>query len=402
MRIRDNSDPIIYLKTKCNYTSVFNEYVKSFVDSYGTSIINLKYGAFVKLWSQLTPHVKFLNSSSDLCEICENFRLKLFKLKSLNEEDEEIDLQFKFDDHLAAADCERQHYNKIIEKSKNDLTVTHICYDYAQSVSAPYSPQQVGSIYFKSPFAIQLFGCTKTDGGNNYQLNYTIGEDELPQGTPKGANSTLCMVFDFLKRNHHDEKKDLYVTCDNCSGQNKNNLSLWFWSWLIMLGWYENIYINFMIPGHTKFICDGFFGLIKKAYRNRVINTVDHVEEAINDSSKNRNNQSIRYKNGMGWKWYDFSLLFNDNFRKLPNIKKYHHFHFSSKDIGKVYVSEKSGGSEISFKLLKNDNFDKDGQLNIIEAAPLTDDRKKYLFTKIRQHVEDPFKDILCPEPNIY
>ena len=50
----------------------------------------------------------------------------------------------------------------------------------------------------------------------------------------------------------------------------------------------------------------------------------------------------------MGWKWYDFSLLFNDNFRKLPNIKKYHHFRFSSKDIGKVYVSEKSGSLEIS------------------------------------------------------
>ena len=51
------------------------------------------------------------------------------------------------------------------------------------------------------------------------------------------------MVFDFLQKIRGGEK-DLYVTCDNCSGQNKNNLSLWFWSWLIMLGWYENIYIN--------------------------------------------------------------------------------------------------------------------------------------------------------------
>ncbi|CAH1770585.1 3161_t:CDS:1, partial [Entrophospora sp. SA101] len=39
------------------------------------------------------------------------------------------------------------------------------------------------------------------------------------------------------------------------------------------------------------------------------------------------------------------------------------------------------------------------GQLNILETAPLTDDRKRYLYTKICQHVEDPFKDILCPEP---
>jgi hypothetical protein len=283
------------------------------------------------------------------------------------------------------------------------LTSTHICYDWAQNVSAPYSPQQVGPIYFKIPFKINVFGiCTQNDKGENYQLNYTIGEDELPEGTSKGANTTLNMVFDFLQKIHHGDEKDLYVTCDNCSGQNKNNPSLWFWSWLIMLGWYENIYINFMIPGHTKFVCDGFFGSIKKIYRNRCINTVDHVEEAINDSTIEGNNKSFRYKNGIGWKWYDFSSLFKDNFRNLPNITKYHHFRFSRNDIGKVYVAKNSGGLEIPFELLKNDHFNKDGQLNLFEAAPLTDDRKRYLYTKIRQHVEDPFKDTLCPEPSTY
>ena len=68
------------------------------------------------------------------------------------------------------------------------------------------------------------------------------------------------MVYFSLQKFALNEKKHLNITCDNCSGQNKNNLSLWFWSWLIMLGWYEDITINFMIPGHTKFICDSFFG----------------------------------------------------------------------------------------------------------------------------------------------
>jgi len=405
MRLRDNSDPYIYLETQNSYSSVFREYEKCFEDSLvDTSILNIKYKTFHKLWTQLTPHIKFLNSSSDLCENCETFRLKLFKLKSLNEEDEEIDMQFKFDEHLAAADCERQHYNNVRKKCKNNPTLTHICYDWAQSVAAPYSPQQVGSIYFKIPFKINIFGiCTQRDNGDNFQLNYTIGEDELPEVISKGANTTLNMVFDFLQKIRGGEK-DLYVTCDNCSGQNKNNLSLWFWSWLIMLGWYENIYINFMIAGHTKFICDGFFGSIKKVYRNRCINTVDHVEEAINDSTIENNNKSLRYKNGVGWRWYNFNTLFKDNFRNLRNITKYHHFHFSSNgdDIGKVYVSKKSGDSKIPFKLLKNNDFNKDDQLNILEAAPLTDDRKRYLYTKIHQHVEDPFKDILCPEPSTY
>src|SRR5688572_1648832 len=108
----------------------------------------------------------------------------------------------------------------------------------------------------------------------------------------------------------------------------KNNLSLWFWSWLTMLGWYENIYINFMIPGHTKFICDAEFGSIKKAYKNSHINTVDDVEMVINKTSVH--NKSIRYDNGIGWKWKDFNSMLKGHFRTLPNIKKHHHFRFSS------------------------------------------------------------------------
>src|SRR5436305_1609776 len=86
----------------------------------------------------------------------------------------------------------------------------------------------------------------------------------------------------------------------------------------------------------------------------------------------------------------------------VTHTLQYHHFHFSKDYIGKVYAAKNSGGTEIPFELLKNDHFNKDGQLNILEASPLTEERKIYLYTKIRQHVQDPFKDILCPEPSTY
>jgi hypothetical protein len=31
-----------------------------------------------------------------------------------------------------------------------------------------------------------------------------------------------------------------------------------------------------MVPGHTKFKCDGSFGLIKRLYRNTTVDSVDH------------------------------------------------------------------------------------------------------------------------------
>jgi hypothetical protein len=396
MKIRDDLEAIIYLPTYMKYTTVYEEFKKHFNLEHNSSRI-IAYNTFYKLWQQLTPYVKFQPSATDLCDTCEAFKADI---KFANG-DEKENLKFKYKKHQKNADRERNHYNRIIEKAKNDSTITHICYDWAQSVAAPFSPQQVGSIFFKSPFIIHIFGICKTDDGENNQLNYTIGEDELPEGkSKKGANTTLNMVYDFLQRIDHVGKKNLYVTCDNCPGQNKNNLSLWFWSWLAMMGLYENIYINFMIPGHTKFICDAKFGSIKKVYKSNLINTVDDVEEVINNSSNH--NKSIRYKNGSGWKWQDFDSMLKDYFRTLPDIKKYYHFRFSSSpnDIGIVHFSKKSGGEEHSYNLLKDTRFDKNAQRNFLEVAPLTDERKKYLYKNIRQYVDAPYRDILCPNPN--
>ena len=163
-----------------------------------------------------------------------------------------------------------------------------------------------------------------------------------------------------------------------------------------MLGWYNNITVNFMIPGHTKFICDSLFGKIKKTYRNQKVNTVDDVEEIINKSSKS--NEGFRYNGGIGWKWFDFQKMFSkENFLNLPHITKYHHFRFSNlpQDLGKVYCSENSGGVEICHKLLRNNsNFIINQKLDTIDVMNISEERKKYLYQKIRQYVEDPYKDI--------
>ena len=40
-----------------------------------------------------------------------------------------------------------------------------------------------------------------------------------------------------------------------------------------------------MISGHTKFECDGSFGLIKKLYRKTMVDCVDHIVEVVKRSS---------------------------------------------------------------------------------------------------------------------
>jgi hypothetical protein len=165
-----------------------------------------------------------------------------------------------------------------------------------------------------------------------------------------------------------------------------------------MMGYFDNITINFMIPGHTKFICDSFFGKIKKTFRDNNINTIDDVENIINKSASV--NIGLKYNNGIGWNWYDFQGFFSQNFINCPHIKDYYHFRFSKlpQDLGKVYCSKKSGGDEISFNLLNNKNFNIHEQLNILEVAIMSSERRKYLYKKIRQYVDNLYKDIYCFE----
>ena len=58
-----------------------------------------------------------------------------------------------------------------------------------------------------------------------------------------------------------------------------------------------------MIPGHTKFICDRYFGFLKARYKKSVINTVDDVAEVTRTSA--HGNNAVHYKDHE-WKYFDF------------------------------------------------------------------------------------------------
>jgi hypothetical protein len=77
------------------------------------------------------------------------------------------------------------------------------------------------------------------------QINYVLDENEL---LGKGPNGTLSLVFDRIKQWNKGEKH-LKITCDNAGGRNKNNTTIWFYLYLVIAGYYENIELNFMVPG---------------------------------------------------------------------------------------------------------------------------------------------------------
>ena len=88
------------------------------------------------------------------------------------------------------------------------------------------------------------------------------------------------------------------ITCDNAGGQNKNNTTIWFYLYPVICYYYESIELNFMIPGyeHTKFKCDGSFGLIKKHYWKTTVDWVDHIVKVVKKSSSAGLNKAQCYE----------------------------------------------------------------------------------------------------------
>ena len=63
-----------------------------------------------------------------------------------------------------------------------------------------------------------------------------------------------------------------------------------------------------MVPGHTKFKCDGSFGLIKKLYRKTTVDCVDHIVEVVKRSSTAGLNKAQCYDNGKGFQYLQWVI----------------------------------------------------------------------------------------------
>lgn len=66
-----------------------------------------------------------------------------------------------------------------------------------------------------------------------------------------------------------------------CSGQNKNNYLLFYLCWRVMSGLNQEIELNFLIAGHTKFSPDQMFGIFKRRFRVTYCSSLDHIVQVI-------------------------------------------------------------------------------------------------------------------------
>ena len=247
---------------------------------------------------------------------------------------------------------------------------------------------------------MQLFGI------NNQalpkQVNYMIDEAQTIGADGKkshGPNSVISLLHHFMEV-YGLHEKEYVLHADNCGRQHKNISVIAYLAWRVMTGLHEKISLSFMTAGHTRYLVDGCFGLLKQSYRRNDIYTLNQLADVVN-SSAGCNTSYVLSDNDLLWSGSDDWLA--DFFKPIKGIRKLHHFVFSKNFPGVVKVKESLEAEEAEHSILRSS-----GSVETIQAAGLPPqlprgalgaERSKYLYKEIRPLIPQAFQDQLCPAP---
>ena len=386
----------IYLSASEGYHVVHQKYVEACIS---TGEQAAKYHAFVSTWHKILPHIKFMTPRTDVCHYCDSYRVQI---SSAVTESEKIRVSTEFKEHVIAAQEERNFYLGSIKKAQEQLQLAspeygHYTFNFAQMLQLPYHARQVGPLYFKVPLKAQLFGICKDS--TNTQINYLFDESQsigVNGSNAHGPNSVVSMLHHFFE-NHSGHEPECHLHADNCVGKNKNRTVVGYLSWRVATGLNTKITLSFMLVGHTRCFVDGNFGLLKKFYRRSDVDTMQQLRDVVNNSSRTNNAQMY------SWEWREWDKALDTLFKPIPGIRKLQHFTFSSSQKGQVTVKDKCNGEGKTVNILKQgitvEQVERARLPKIIQPAGMTNERKKYLYQKIREHVWPEFQDITCPPP---
>lgn len=311
---------------------------------------------------------------------------------------------------------ERELYNKACDNAKRSFkvledtvdideghdpcsldTTMHYSFDFAQQVHYPSNPMQPGPIYFKTPRKCAIFGimCEAIP----QQVNYLIDE---ASDVGKGANTTISYVHHFFEY-HGLGETSVHLHADNCSGQIKNNYFVWYLAWRTILQLHISVRYSFLIAGHTKFAPDRCFGIIKKLYKQNCISSIYEFANMVESSSTGVNKAQLvgTHDGTVIVPVYDWCSYLEQYFKRLPNIKSYHHFRFTKDEPGRVYFKESDLSPKQSLMLLKNPAILPPAARFPAKVNPtgLSQDRKRYLFREIRQFCKPGTEELVAPAP---
>ena len=109
-------------------------------------------------------------------------------------------------------------------------------------------------------YNLYCFGIVN-EGANSHR-HYLYGEELVG----KGLHEVVSLLDKYLDENTPLTARTITLYADNCGGQNKNNLMLFYLLWLVDTRRHDTIKLKFQIKGHTRNSCDRGFGTFRNVF----------------------------------------------------------------------------------------------------------------------------------------
>jgi hypothetical protein len=323
--------PVMYLKASLSKITLYNE---SYVPEMQRLEINpLKYASLVKYWKKKIPQIKIRKPKTDICDTCCKFnKWRWFELKR---------------DHLGHVIVQRNAFNADVEASKLPGSIhVVLTFDFAEKFLLPMYTDTPKAHYYQVGLKMDLFGIA--DNTKKRQHNWVLAEGHWPN--EKGINPIASMLWINMRTTHAD-KTYLSYMADNCAGQNKNLYMMWFMAYAVLVLNFTQIFLRFLIAGHTKNFCDACFGLARRNTKGKDIFTPRDLVGLVRDSAICNEVEHA----ASGVVWYDWKAFLAQFFsKKIPLISDMHEFWYKKENPGvcyyKRYANEEQWLSKQLFK----------------------------------------------------
>jgi hypothetical protein len=183
------------------------------------------------------------------CRDCDE--LNAIRLRGFVNDEQKVAFDIAFKAHQAEARSWHEHEESTKAESRRNggMTSVVIGYDDTSALELPKFTNRDVKNLTKSRLQIIPFNIT----------NYTSGETAyvytLKGRYPKGANRLCTVLYHYLRKLKHGTHpsrfaRKLYLHADNYA-ENKNNAVFMFATHLVMIGWYDEVHLEFGPPGHT-------------------------------------------------------------------------------------------------------------------------------------------------------
>ena len=172
--------------------------------------------------------------------------------------------------------------------------------------------------------------------------------------------------------------------------------------WCVAVGLHDAIDYSFLPVGHTKFSPDWCFGLLKQKLRNTQVNSLQDLVQVVESSASVNIAQLTGTQDGeVVVNTYNWQEGLSSIFKKVPDIKKFHHFQIRQTARGlpvlRVKTSNDSEYKEV--QILKKNAEIPSNLPPLIIPKGLSLERQWYLFNKIREFCSEDTQDLVCPHP---